>query len=187
MAEAKRPPSALFFAGVISNPAESPHAIRTMLTEAWGEIETESPPWPFDFTDYYENEMGKGLVRRFFAWREPRILDGLHRAKIESNEMERTFAKGCLSGVSRPLNIDPGYILPSKLVLFTTKDFSHRIYIADGIFAEVTLQWRAGGFQALPWTFPDYRSERYIEFLSGLRRACALRLHPRGKAQPPSA
>jgi len=176
VAEIKRPAPVRLVAGVIINPAEDADALKEALEDAWGRIDAESPAWPFDFTDYYEAEMGKGLLRKFFAWCELRDLDGLHRVKLESNAIEKRIAGMSSAGVVRGVNIDPGYICHSKLVLFTTKDFAHRVYISDGIFAEVTLEWRAGGFRPQPWTFPDYRSERYSAFLNEVRDAYAHKL-----------
>jgi len=176
VAEITSPAPVQLLAGIIMNPAVRVESVKAILEEAWGPIEDESPAWPFDFTDYYEAEMGKGLVRKFFTWRGLRELEGLHRLKIESNEIERRIAAQSPAAVARPVNIDPGYICHSKLVLFTTKDFAHRIYIANGIFAEVTLEWRDGRLRPHPWTFPDYRTEKYIAFLSDVRAAYARKL-----------
>ena len=69
----------------------------------------------------------------------------------------------------RPVNLDPGIIEPSKLVLASTKNFSHRIYIGDGMYAELTLSFCRGKWQSFPYTFPDYKEERYHDFLSKVR------------------
>ncbi|MBI4006928.1 MAG: DUF4416 family protein, partial [Planctomycetes bacterium] len=71
--------------------------------------------------------------------------------------------------VSRPINLDPGYISEAKLVLASTKDFSHRIYLGKGIYAEVTLQYRNEQYESLPWTFPDYRTQQYQQFFLRVR------------------
>ena len=69
----------------------------------------------------------------------------------------------------RPINLDPGYLASSKLVLASTKDYSHRTYLKKGIYAEVTLKYAKGAFEPLPWTFPDYRSKGYIDFFTETR------------------
>ena len=69
----------------------------------------------------------------------------------------------------RPLNLDPGYITPAKLVLASTKDHAHRIYLRDGIYAEVTLSFRGRKWQPLEWTYPDYRRDDYQRFFTECR------------------
>lgn len=155
--------------GVIFHPAEDPVSLRDAISGAFGEVGFESPVWPFDFTDYYEREMGTGLKRQFLVLRDLAPVEGLHRMKTASNDLEARLAAASSAGAERPVNIDPGYICHAKLVLWSTKDFSHRIYIADGIFAEITLEWKGGAFQPHPWTFPDYRSGNYRNFLADAR------------------
>ena len=169
MGEVKKPLPVQFVAGLIVNPAEGFGRLRGALVEAWGGIDMESPVWPFVWTDYYEGEMGKGLMRQFVAFEKLVEVEGLHRTKIASNEMERRLAAGGETGTSRRVNIDPGYICHSKLVLFSTKDFAHRIYVGDGVLAESTLEWRGGRFTPHAWTFPDYRTEEYRNFLTEVR------------------
>jgi len=170
MGTAEKHPPAQFFAGLLVNPAEGFERVREALAAEWGEIDLESETWPFDFTGYYEGEMGTGLLRRFLAFRELRDLDGLHRTKLASNRIEERLAAGSPADTARPVNVDPGYIHHGKLVLFTTKDYSHRIYIADGIFAEITLNWTKAAWHENPWTYPDYRSREYREFFAEVRR-----------------
>ena len=67
-------------------------------------------------------------------------------------------------GESRPLNLDPGYITLAKLVLASTKDHSHRIYLGQGIYAEITLDLSRGGWQPSEWTYPDYRRADFHQF-----------------------
>jgi hypothetical protein len=169
MGEVKRSLPVQLVVGLIVNPAEGFGRVREALVEAWGAIDMESPAWPFVWTDYYEGEMGKGLVRQFAAFEKLVEVDGLHRTKIASNEMERAFEAVGDAGKGRRVNIDPGYICHSKLVLFSTKDFAHRIYVGEGIFAESTLEWRGGRFTPHAWTFPDYRTEEYRNFLTEVR------------------
>ncbi|MDP2953277.1 MAG: DUF4416 family protein, partial [Chloroflexota bacterium] len=52
----------------------------------------------------------------------------------------------------------------------TTKDRGHRIYLSEGIYAEVTLVWKRGeGFQPEEWTYPDYRTPEYRAILGEIR------------------
>lgn len=156
-------------AGLIAHPDEGFDRAKKRIEEAWGRIDLESPVWPFDFTDYYAQAMGEGLLRQFVSFEKLVAVDGLHRVKLVSNDIESSLAADSPAEVKRPVNIDPGYISHAKLVLFTTKDFSHRIYIGDGICAEITLQWRGGAFHHQSWTFPDYRTHAYKDFFAGVR------------------
>lgn len=185
MGQLEKPLPVQVFAGLIANPAEGLDRARGALVEAWGPIDTESPVWPFDFTDYYGSEMGEGLLRQFVTFGELEPLEGLRRLKVESNEIERRLAGDSTAGVARPVNIDPGYICPGKLVLFSGKDYSHRIYIGDGVYAEVTLEWHKDGFSPLGHTFPDFRTAHYGEFFAGARRLYVEKLRAWKEANRP--
>lgn len=179
MAQVGKHEPAQLVAGLIVNPAEGFDRVRSALEAAWGAIERESDTWPFDYTDYYETEMGAALLRRFLVFRDLREVDGLHRVKIESNRIEAELAASSSAGVARPVNIDPGYVSLAKLVLFTMKDFAHRIYIGDGVFAEITLEWRGGEFVPHERTFPDYRTAKYRDFFADVHTLYARRLKAR--------
>jgi hypothetical protein len=182
MGELKSPAPVQLVVGLITHPKEGFERVRRLLTDAWGPIDLESPVWPFAFTDYYEKEMGGGLLRQFVAFERLVELDGLHRVKLASNRMEAALAADSEAAVRRPVNIDPGYVCHSKLVLFSTKDFSHRIYVAEGIFAESTLEWRGREFVTHPWTFPDYRTDEYRSFFAAVRSHYARKLKEKGGA-----
>ncbi len=136
------------------------------LIEVYGPADLRSDVWAFDFTDYYQPQMGSELKRQFLAFE--RLIDPgeLAAVKIHTNELEARFADS--ADVPRPVNLDPGYLTPARLILASCKDFAHRIYIGRGIYAEVTLQYR-GGWQKLDWTFPDYASQRYAAFMTEAR------------------
>ncbi len=141
----------------------------TLLQERFGPLDLTSPTWDFDYTDYYRNEMGAGLKRRIYSFR--RLIDpaGLAEIKKFTNAGEQTITEDCNRASGRVINLDPGYISSGKLVLATTKDHAHRIYLGEGIFAEVTLVWRGDGFQPLDTTYPDYRTEGYRDFFALVR------------------
>lgn len=155
---------------------------KAALTERFGEVDVESDVFPFDFTDYYCMEMGHSLVRKFVSFAElidPGILSDI---KTRTNELERAFAdnpdcsarvpSGESDGKSqrRRVNLDPGYLSLDKLVLATTKNFAHRIYLGRGIYGEVTLNFREGGCVYFDWTYPDFKSSKYTHFLLEARR-----------------
>jgi len=139
------------------------------LRREFGEMDLSSDIWPFDCTRYYEPQMGSGLLRRIHSFAELVDPARLAAVKLATNALEARLAAELRGGPPRPVNLDPGYVSESKLVLATTKDYSHRVYLGNGIYAEVTLRWRAGRFEPWDWTYPDYRTEPYRAFFAGVR------------------
>ena len=142
---------------------------RDALVGEYGPIDMGSDIFPFDYTDYYEEEMGPLLVRRLFAFENHIDAGTIADIKLKTIEMEKELTRSANTDVARVVNFDPGYVDLAKFVLATTKDRAHRIYLRDGIFAEVTLQYVGSGFQPVELTYPDYRQENYREFLNGVR------------------
>jgi hypothetical protein len=129
-----------------------------------------SPVIPFDYTDYYTPTMGTPLFRRFYLYPPTFARERLPDVKLRTNQLEQEAARALDLGVERPLNLDPGYLSPSKLVLASTKDHAHRIYLRDGIHAEVTLYYQNKSYRSRPWTFPDYASDAYIRLFNEIRK-----------------
>ena len=136
---------------------------------AFGEIVDQSPAWNFDFTRYYEKSMGSQLFRQFFLFAPGYRCENLAQTKLSTNALETEIAKRSPWPVERPINLDPGYLTLSKLVLASTKNHSHRIYLRDRIYAEITLYYQKKTYRPWPWTFPDYASELYVEFFNNAR------------------
>ena len=135
------------------------------LTDHFGPVDYRSPRLPFDHTTYYEEEFGHGLVRRFIAFGELIDPGRLAEIKLLTNGLEQEWSEGG----RRRINLDPSYVSRSKLVLATTKNHGHRIYLGRGIYAEVTLTYRDKDYRPWPWTYPDYRTESYREILRAIR------------------
>ena len=133
------------------------------LTELWGRPEIISEPVPFDKTNYYD-EISPNLSRVFVCFSDLYNAGDLVSWKKATIEIEAQSRQPI-----RAVNIDPGYIDGARLVLASTKDHAHRIYLHDGIFAEVTLRYRFKKWQAFDYTFPDFRSGVYDKFLSTVR------------------
>ncbi len=129
-----------------------------------------SDVWPFDKTDYYKEQTGPDIQRQFVSFEKLIDPGELAQIKHTTNKIEQELASQLSYDVPRPVNLDPGIIEPSKLVLATTKNYSHRIYIGNQMYAEVTLIYDKGAWSALPYTYPDYRQENYIEFFEKVRR-----------------
>ena len=128
-------------------------------------VDLESAVLNFVHTDYYNKEMGTGLKRKFLSFKKTVPLKNIEKVKLISNEIEKGFS----SGGKRVINIDPGYLDLAKLVLFSTKDYTHRIHVGSNIFAEVTLYFKDETFNAWPWTYPDYKTDEYISIFNEVR------------------
>ncbi len=135
------------------------------LVQRYDQVDVISEWIPFDQTTYYEPEMGHMLHRRMLAFKNLIHQSQLAQIKLETNKIETEFG----ASNKRTVNIDPGYLLLERLVLATGKNFSHRIYIGKGIYADLTLIYRRGRFESLPWTFPDYAGDQIQQFLQRVR------------------
>jgi hypothetical protein len=143
-----------------------------ILSSAYGQPDFISAVIAFDYTNYYCAEMGENLVRRFLSMEKlirPETLPDIKRA---TNEIEDKLA----SDSGRRINIDPGYISKSHLILATGKAYTHRPYLRDGIYADLTLIYQGKKFCSLPWTYPDYADEKQLLMLSKIREKYLLQL-----------
>jgi len=137
-----------------------------LLVEAFGPIQQMSSVFDFTHTTYYQKEMGSALCKFFCCFEN--LIDPIDviDVKLKTNEIEERLAKDG----KRSVNIDPGYLEAAKLVLATTKNFGHRIYLGKGIYGDVQLFWRQGKFQSNPWTYPDYLDAISIAFFTDVRK-----------------
>lgn len=142
------------------------------LQDRLGLIDMISAWLRFDFTTYYEKEMGAPLSRRLLVFKSLIAQTELSAIKHMTNAVEQKYQR---QG-QRRVNIDPGYLLPERFVLATGKNFTHRIYIGQGIYADLTLIYQKGAFRTLPWTYPDYADRRLIDFLTLVRNKYMLDL-----------
>ena len=134
-----------------------------------GFVEFETDELEFLHTTYYREEMGDDLKRKFFSFENMIERDKLPEIKIWTNKLEEKYGEKVDDFVFRKVNLDPGILTLSNLVLATTKDYAHRIYLRDGIFAEVTLLYTKKKFQPLAWTYPDYNEPEALEFFGRVR------------------
>lgn len=139
-------------------------AVRRMSGEL-GELRAAGGTLRFDATSYYAAEMGEPLFRQFLVSTEPVPRDALPDVKLLLERIENDTA----DGGRRTVNLDPGLLAAENFVLATGKNFSHRIYLRDGVFADLTLEFRGGEYRALPWTYPDYASAEIRGLLGALR------------------
>jgi hypothetical protein len=135
----------------------------------WGSVALSSPMFDFTETSYYEKSMGTDLKKKLFAFELLVDPADITIAKHQSNAWEEQFINTHNFSEERPINIDPGYLTQAKLVLATTKDRDHRIYLNDGIFAEITLYYRQGVWEKSRWTYPDYQRDDFHAFFNECR------------------
>ncbi len=150
------PESGVLLCGIIRRPETSREKIISRLENEF----------PFYLTTYYEPEMGENLLRSFLTF-EKHVSPANHaQIKLKTNKIESEFIKAG----NREVNLDPGLLTAHNLILTTCKDFSHRIYIRDGVFAEVTLMVDKGKLAPLPWTYPDYQLPEVLDFFEKQRQ-----------------
>ncbi len=137
------------------------------LTDKFGPLDYTSELLPFTYTNYYEAEMGQGIQRQFISFKNLIDAGALSDKKLFTNQVEQEFTEENSS--RRRVNLDVGYICMAKLVLASTKDHAHRIYLSNSIYAEITLRFYHKTFQPWEWTYPDYRSQSYINIFNHIR------------------
>lgn len=169
MAEPTKPDPALLVVGVLYPGAEQEllESARKKLALRFGALRVLGRPLEFGWTDYYQAEIGPGLVRRFLAAERLFGRERLAELKLETNAVERELAR---PDGRRRINLDPGLLTAENFVLASTKRRGQRVYLRDGIYAEVTLVFTRGAFEPLEWTYPDYRSQGVRDILESARR-----------------
>ena len=157
------------FAGVLISDIHLLPRAEQLLSDLYGPIDHRSGVIPFNFTNYYAKEMGVSVERVFFSFERLIEADQLPEIKRKTNALEEELARPKTT-VTRPVNLDPGYLEHAKVILASTKNFYHRIYLGGGIFGEVTMHFRNNAYQFFPWTYPDYQSGAYQEFFLQVRK-----------------
>lgn len=171
MGNISQPTPVLLLIAVSSRYDEALAWAEQRATREFGQVLLKSEAFAFTETDYYQATMGEGLKKQFLTF-QPLIDPGrLPEIKIATNDWEQEFAEQFECDEPRPLNLDPGYLTLAKLILASTKDHAHRIYLGQGIYAETTLNYRSRAWQASSWTYPDYRREDFQAFFTQCRQA----------------
>jgi hypothetical protein len=135
------------------------------LQDSLGPSDWTSPLLYFDRTRYYEKEMGWPLYRRFVSFSRLIKPEEIVQVKLLCNRTENKYS----AAGKRQINIDPGYISLERLILATGKNFTHRIYLSRGIYADLTLVFRKGSFVSLQWTYRDYSDPTVIAYFNEVR------------------
>jgi len=142
------------------------------LETLFGPVDCISPWLDFNYTSYYHGEMGQPLFRRVVVFKELIEQKRLAAIKEKTNRLEAQWKQDG----NRTVNIDPGYLLLSRFILATGKDFSHRVYLDRGIYADLTLVYKKGQYRPLEWTYPDYAAPEMTQFLGKIREKYSLDL-----------
>ncbi|MDD5722129.1 MAG: DUF4416 family protein [Syntrophales bacterium] len=157
---------------VFSGSTDMLHGAIAVMSDRLGKIDYISALLPFAYTDYYAKESGPSLVRRFISFETLVPPDTLPDIKLSTNSIEEKFMR---EG-NRLVNIDPGYLSQAHLILATGKAYTHRPYIRDGIYADLTLVFVNHTFRSLEWTYPDYADKDIILMFNNIRERYALQL-----------
>ena len=152
-------------ASIIFKDEDNLHLAEKRLQALYGPLEGLDKLTPFVYTDYYCEEMGRPLKRKIICFKRLIDPEKIYNIKLKTNRLEDRYS----TGNKRTVNIDPGYVTEAKLVLLTTKDYTHRVYLAKKIFAESTLYFQDGEFKAWPWTYPDYASSELRTYFGEVR------------------
>ena len=171
-------PQAVVICAVLAPSQDTIEQALTRLSSELGSVSGRCEPYDFNYTTYYEAEMGPRLIKQLVRFEATVALDQLGRIKTETMALERAMADGEAGEVRRRANIDPGLVSVEGLVLATTKYSGHRICIGPGLYAETTLLFtKRGDCAPLQWTYPDYRRADVQQFLLDAR-AAAFRQRP---------
>ncbi len=170
MWELKEPGQVKLIIGALAADENCLKKVVEAIEAEFGDIDLVSDTWPFTQTDYYKEQTGDNILKQFVSIEELIDPGELADIKHRTNAIEKQLADELAVGLSRPVNLDPGIIEPSKLILATTKNYSHRIYIGKKMYAEVTLIFDNAKWQTMPYTYPDYTQKCYHDFFSKVRK-----------------
>jgi len=173
MLKLQKPSPIKLFAGILLAKSAPWEQTLSLLEKQWGSSDFIAAPLPFDFTNYYEPEMGRDLQRQFVSFGPLARAEDLPRYKLEANEIEVAL----LVDNRRTVNIDVGYLDVHKIVLASTKEGPRRVYLGQGIWADLTLHYRKGAFHPFPWTFMDFKAGIYDATLLRMRELYKAQLH----------
>jgi hypothetical protein len=168
----KIPGPAALILSILCAPPNLPDAVKASVIAEFGPVAYEAGPFAFNFTDYYDEELGTGVQRWLWAFEGLVGRSNLVRIKSLTNGIEQAYTEGG----KRKYNLDPGLLTLANFVLATGKENAHRIYLSEGIFAELTLIYRGGTFHPLAWTYPDYAGPELLTALNYLRESYKCRL-----------
>ena len=170
MWQLKEPKPVKLIIGILAADRQCLHAAVEAINAKFGRTDFVSDVWPFDKTDYYKDETGEHILRQFVSAERLIAPALLAKIKHKTNKLEQKLAAKLALPLPRPVNLDPGIIEPSKLILASTKNYSHRIYIGKKMYAEATLIFDRGHWRPFDYTYPDYKQQCYFDFFEKVRK-----------------
>jgi len=168
MARLQKPPGGRLIISIIYSYMDGLSDALKMLERHFGRVQYETTEIPFT-SDQYSEEMGHNLQRRFFSFERLVERDDLVKAKSICSKLEKQFGDHIDDFTFRTVNLDPGILTSDNLVMSSCREFNHRIYLYDGVFAELTLVYARNRFVRLPWTLPDFYHDEAIAFFDRVR------------------
>jgi hypothetical protein len=172
MGTAREPQPVKLIASLLTGEPDLLSGVKDALVQIYGPIDFESELLPFEHTEYYAPEFGPGLQRQIVTFEKLVDPGDLPAIKQQANDLEWSLAQED----KRRVNIDPGYVSLGKMVLASTKDHAHRLYLGEGVYGEGTLTYQQGRFRPWPWTYPDYASDEYCAMFDRIRERYKVQL-----------
>ncbi len=169
MAEIKPFSQVKLICGIIASKETFFKRAEERLVQLYGSVDLTSPLFIFDFTDYYEKQMGKNLKRKFLSFARLISPEKLGKIKLRTNGLEEEIREE-LKEDRRIVNLDPGYLAQAALIMATAKDFAYRIPLQQGIYAHLELLFGKKEIKTLDWTYPDFRTDEYQKFFMEVRQ-----------------
>jgi hypothetical protein len=156
---------AKYFCGLIFSQNQAAAGALDMLQEILSAVDSRSAVIPFTMTDYYQAEMGEPLFRQFVSFKELLTPEKLPEIKMRTIQLEDKLA---VAG-KRTVNLDPGYLSEANVIIATSKNHYHRVPLSGGIYAHIEYVLKDGRINSLPWTYPDFQTEPYLDFFKDLQ------------------
>lgn len=182
MGTAREPQPVKLMASLLTGEPALLAPVKEALANTFGPLDFESELLPFDHTDYYAPEFGPALQRQIVTFERLVRPADLPAIKYQTNDLEGVWAHQD----RRRVNIDPGYVSLGKLVLASTKNHAHRLYLDQGVYGEGTLTYQQGHFRPWPWTYPDYASAPYCAMFERIRERYKAQLRQIAHGEPVS-
>ncbi len=158
-------PPVKLICGILICPDQDAVSVHSAIGDAWGPMDGQTEWFAFEHTRYYETEMGTGLQKRYVSFENLVPVDGMTEIKHRSNQLESAF----LQDGGRRVNIDPGYLADAKLLMMTTKNLAHRVYVGGNLFVDLQMIYKEDSYMPMPWAFADIRQPQILHFFNQTR------------------
>lgn len=154
----------IYFNAILFGPIDL-EDVKKNLESLFGPEIYQTENFPFTHTDYYNSKMYPPLHKYFAAYNIIESPANLAIYKRILVDIEKT----CSKDNRRFVNIDIGYLALEKIVVASTKNFSHRIYIGKGVYGDLQFLRLKNKYKPMDWTFPDYKQNFVLQFFEKVR------------------